>query len=177
MELSYQLTVEDALFTQRLSQLRIRKAVARVWYARALLWGFGACVAVTFAASLGMYQSYPGKIATDFSYVFVPLVLGSLLLVAFFQANQRSARQAYFGALGPWPLSQCISVGGGSFEIKGLHGQATLPLSSIVEVSETPTHVLVVVRPWTVFAIPVAAFQSHESRAQFISLLGSGVRP
>ncbi len=174
MEVSYEISEKDVLASQAEAQRLCRIAISRPWMSYALLGGLSISFGLAFASSIGMYQSYPGKVSSDFTFVFVPTVLGIVLVYAYFKRVHALTRSAYLSAAGPFPLHHVLRVENGSLDVSGPHGRAVLPIARVVSVRDTGSHVLVTVKPWTVLAIPGAAFRDRGQVVAFIAALQPG---
>jgi hypothetical protein len=177
VELSYSLSEADVLLSQAEAQKLCRAAMGRSWRNRLLLWSIGITFGLTFAASLAMFQSHPGKVAYDFSFVFFPACLGALAVLVYVKTAQVSARRAYLASIGPFPLHHALRLTDSTLELSGPDGSASLPLGRIVSCSENGSHVLITVRPWTVIAIPKVAIASAGASTSLVSQLSSRIGP
>lgn len=171
MEVSYEVSEADVLVSQAEAQRLCRMAISRPWHAHALLLGLSLSLGVAFGASIGMYTSYSGKIIANFSFVFVPGLLGLVGLLAYYKAAQAATRRAHLSAIGPFPLQQTLRVADGVIDLDGPLGRALVPIDRVRSVREAEKHVLVAIKPWTVVAIPKAAFRDSEDMAALIAAL------
>jgi hypothetical protein len=160
MKISYQLTERDVLFAQSETGKRYG----------ALTFG------IAFAASLSMYRWHPGVVSLDFSLVLIPACLGVLLVVAYLLAIRKASRRAYLAAIGPLPITATMTLTDEDVEFSSPHGRSIIPFSRVVACSMTSTHILVVLRPWTVVAIPRVAFDSDEACASFAACVRDRAR-
>jgi hypothetical protein len=169
MNISYQLTEKDVVVAQSEATKRCRDSLGRRWQSALLLWGGALTFGIAFAASLGMYRLRPGAASRDFSFVLIPACLGVVLTLAYGRAIRKASLSAYLAAIGPIPLAQAIALTDDAIELSGPVGCASIPCNRVMACSETATRVLIVVRPWTVVAIPRTAFARSEDSSGFVA--------
>jgi hypothetical protein len=169
LKISYQLTEQDILLAQSETRKRYRASLVRGWQTPVLLWGGALTFGMAFAASLGMYRFHSGSVTRDFSFVLVPACVGVILTFAYLMAVRRASLRAHLDAAGPLPLAASVTLTDNDVELASQNGRAIVPFDRVVASSMTPTHVLIVLRPWSVIVIPRVAFDNDETCARFVA--------
>lgn len=177
MQVTYSLSQQDIRQAQLVADHACRAKVRRPFGLRLLVMAVVAALVLFGAASLGMYQKYPGPITSDLSWVVLSAAvafLGIFLLVIWSKRNFENARLA---EMAPFPIEQTLSVESSGLRIEGQNGSCFLPWRLIRTVEELPEHLAITTAQWFAFVIPNSAFGSETERSELSNELRQHISP
>lgn len=177
MDLQYDVTEKDWELAQATSCEQYSSMIRSSLLPRLAWWSFFVFLCIALASSAGMFSKYGESVAFDLSFVLGSALLASASLAIFRRLSARSAKAAVLRSLEPFPLEHRLMVSDRGIDVTNRHGRSIFPWASVLEVRETSSHVLLVVRPGSVLPIPSSAFATPELRNAFLSQIRQAIHP